>query len=304
VDDVISSTNATGNFTFISPRCQHWTVGGHEACGIVYNAAPSAIGGPNKAERIRQVISNVEDKVYIIELRTDLSHINTHKDVFNAMVHSFQVPGGGQLTTNTVTSSSGETRLPASTGPITYTDPSGFYTLQHPSGWEVEYEKPITRFDEPTTTITVKPGLGSIVIISVLHNQDDIDEDIGDLALSLFSRNYERDNPGVSVDASDSDTYQIDGNKAYAILSSGTFRAFTNDFLSPISDMDVKSLVLLSYFGDSALRIQFIAPALSFDNDIQDVDTMIDSIKILNQNQDTESGINDEESEDEDGDSA
>ncbi|MGH9987530.1 MAG: PsbP-related protein, partial [Nitrososphaeraceae archaeon] len=196
VEDVISSTNSTGNFTFISPTCAKWTLSGYEACGIAYNAAPSATPGSSQLgpndERIRQVISNVGDKVYIIELRTDSSHVNTHKDVFNAIVHSFQVPGdSGQLTPKIGTSSSGEIRLPTSTGPITYTDPSGFYTLQHPSGWEIEYEEPVTRFDEPTTTITVKPGLGSIVIISVLHNQDNIDEDIGDLALSLFSRNYE-----------------------------------------------------------------------------------------------------------------
>ncbi|MGH9951550.1 MAG: hypothetical protein ACRD5J_08000, partial [Nitrososphaeraceae archaeon] len=163
-----------------------------------------------------------------------------------------------------------------------------FYTLQYPPLWEVEYSEPITRFDNPTTTFTVKPGLGSVVTVSVLNDQEGMDEDVGDLAFSLFANQYERNNPGVSVDASDSDTYQIDGNTAFALLTSGSYGAFTNDVTSSISDFDMKSLVLLSYFGDSALRLQFVAPAAAFESGIQDVDRMIDSIGVTGQGESQE----------------
>jgi hypothetical protein len=70
------------------------------------------------------------------------------------------------------------------------------------------------------------------------------------------------------------------------------------DLTSSISDFDMKSLVLLSYFGDTALRINYIAPAATFESDIQDVDRLIDSITVTGQSQDLDENSDNEDDDD------
>jgi PsbP-like protein len=182
----------------------------------------------------------------------------------------------------------------------TYTDPTGTYSLQYPSQWEVTYYEPATRFDTPSTGFKISAV--SSVSVDVTESEGGIDEDMLDLGASYLASTYESEHPGVNVEHVDADTYEIDGNKALAMLSSGTLGAFMPQFSSSNAAdvIQVKNLVILAYLDDYGLKVQYFAPEVSFDKNIAEVDSVIDSIRLLNQNQEGGSEPTQEETNGED----
>ena len=79
----------------------------------------------------------------------------------------------------------------------TYTDPSGFFTLQYPADWTVEYKQPVTKFDEPTTIFTTKDPV-SIVTITITPSKQNSPEAFRDV-ISLLPSEMANSNRGMTI---------------------------------------------------------------------------------------------------------
>lgn len=95
----------------------------------------------------------------------------------------------------------------------TYTDPAGFFTLQYPANWTVEYKQPVTKFDNPKVNFAPYGG-GSIVTIAVKPSLYSSPEDFrGTLSLltSYFAANY----PTLTILGHGFEVYSIAGYDTY-----------------------------------------------------------------------------------------
>lgn len=161
-----------------------------------------------------------------------------------------------------------------------YTDPEGFYTLQYPSDWEVDYKEPITRFDNPITTFS--EGLLSNLQIRIFDNElnvgNEVDADVLEFAPQFFQQGPGAD---INVEQSDVGTYQIDGIPAVAMILSGSMADFANlDASEPFADLDMKGIRLFLFTDEKDMDFYYLTTIHVFDENVPEVEAIIDSIQL------------------------
>ena len=153
---------------------------------------------------------------------------------------------------------------------ITYVDPHGNYTLQYPQSWKVEYKKPITLYDSPTTQFR-NPDSVSLVSIEMSHaelTKQQFEDGFLIYYPLLLSERFD----GIKVENKTFGRYRIDGHPAGSIV-----------FTSPIDNtLGVSKGLFLSTIlsNNQTISITYVSSNESYSDNIQDVETMIDSIQI------------------------
>jgi hypothetical protein len=152
----------------------------------------------------------------------------------------------------------------------TYTDPGGFFTLQYPADWTVEYKQPVTKFDNPRVIFkSYQPA--SIVSVSVQPTTMTPDE-----FRSIYSSMAYRianDEPGMTIDGEGFGIYSIAGYDTYA------YEYDDSNIQDPTNPH--KGLHLFSLIGYHKMSLLFLSDPESFDKQMPAVQKMIDSIKII-----------------------
>jgi PsbP-like protein len=159
----------------------------------------------------------------------------------------------------------------------TYTDPAGFFTLQYPADWTVEYKQPATKFDEPRVvfkayhlmSIFTENSIDSIVTIYVSPSKANNPQEFRDVVSSLSSY-LENHNRAITIMGKGFGRYSIAGYDTYAI-------AYRNaeDPTNPLS-----FLTLISRIGTQEMTIVYSDDQKSFEKQMPVVQKMIESIKI------------------------
>jgi hypothetical protein len=143
----------------------------------------------------------------------------------------------------------------------TYTDPEGFYTLQYPVNWTIEYKSPVSKFDIPVTFFKVD---------NKSYEYVSIDSYPTNLTQQKFKDNFNlgvviQGNRGNNIIQSGFGIYKIDGQEA------GAAQYLTEQ---------EKSLTVASVFNGKVIRVGFATLKNDYNNQIAEVEKVIDSIKI------------------------
>jgi hypothetical protein len=153
---------------------------------------------------------------------------------------------------------------------ITYVDPQGNYTLQYPQSWKVEYRKSVTPYDFPTTQFQM-PDSVSLVSIEMSHTEL-TQKQFEDGFLIYYPLLLRERFDGIKVENKTFGGYEIDGYQAGSIV-----------FTSPIEKtIGVSKVLFVSAIlsDNQTISITYISSNENYNNNIQDVEAMIDSIRI------------------------
>ena len=166
---------------------------------------------------------------------------------------------------------------------LTYIDPQGNYTLQYPQSWKVEYRKSVTPYDFPTTQFRM-PDSVSLVAIEMSHielTQKQFEDGFLIYYPLLLRERFD----GIKVENKTFGGYDIDGFQAGSIV-----------FTSPIEKTTGVSKVLFvsAILSDNqTISLTYISSNETYNNNIQDVEAMIDSIRIEEKKEREKSLVND-----------
>ncbi|MGC1135105.1 MAG: hypothetical protein WA941_19910 [Nitrososphaeraceae archaeon] len=152
-----------------------------------------------------------------------------------------------------------------------YSDPQGNYTLRYPSDWHEEYKKPVTRFDQPSSWFKL-PDAVSIVSIE-LSNSDLTREEFEDGFLKYYPLILrERFGSGLEIENKTYGIYEIEGSPAGSIV----FTSPVDNTLGVNKGMFVSSILN----NNKTISITYISSNENFDNNLNNVTSMIGSIRI------------------------
>lgn len=152
----------------------------------------------------------------------------------------------------------------------TYTDPSGFFTLQYPADWLVSTKQPVTRFDSPSVVFASnQPSL--IVGITVGPSKSNSPLEFRN-NMPLLATLIGNKIPGAAVLGEGFGVYSIAGYDTYSVL------AEVNNANDPTTSK--KALELSSRIGYQDMNIAIVGDSQAFDQQMPTVQKMIDSIKI------------------------
>lgn len=144
-----------------------------------------------------------------------------------------------------------------------YSDPQSNYTLRYPSDWQVEYEKPATRFDQPSSWFKL-PDAVSIVSIE-LSNSDLTREEFEDGFLKYYPLILrERFGSGLEIENKTFGLYGIDRSPAGSIV-----------FTTPLDNtLGVNKGMFISSILDNnqTISITYISSSDSFNKNLNFID--------------------------------
>jgi hypothetical protein len=156
-------------------------------------------------------------------------------------------------------------------GYATYSYPQGNYTLQYPSDWQVEYKKPATRFDQPSSWFKL-PDAVSIVSID-LSGSDLTKEEFEDGFLKYYPLILrERFGSGLEIEDKTFGLYEIDESPAGSIV----FTTPLDNTLSVNKGLFVSSVL----HANQTISITYISSNEDFNKNLNNVTSMIESIRI------------------------
>jgi hypothetical protein len=152
-----------------------------------------------------------------------------------------------------------------------YSDPQSNYTLHYPSDWHVEYKKPATQFDQPSSWFKL-PDAVSIVSIE-LSSSDLTRKEFEDGFLKYYPLILrERFGSGLEIENKTFGLYQIDRSPAGSIV-----------FTTPLDNTlgANKGMFVSSVFDDNqTISITYISSSENFNKNLNNVTSMIESIRI------------------------
>jgi hypothetical protein len=152
-----------------------------------------------------------------------------------------------------------------------YSDPQSNYTLRYPSDWQVEYKKPTTQFDQPSSWFKL-PDAVSIVSIE-LSNSDLTREEFEDGFLKYYPLILrERFGSGLEIENKTFGLYEIDGSPVGSIV----FTSPLDNTLGVNKGMFVSSVLN----NNKTISITYLSSNENFDNNLKNVTSMIGSIRI------------------------
>lgn len=153
---------------------------------------------------------------------------------------------------------------------ITYANPQGNYTLQYPESWKVEYKKSVTLYDFPTTQFRMPD---SVSLVSIEMNLPELSrKQFEDGFLIYYPLLLHERFDGIKIENKTFGRYEIDGRPAGSIV-----------FSSPIDKtLGVSKGLFVSTIVSSnqTISIIYISSNENYNNNIQDIEVMIDSIRI------------------------
>lgn len=164
---------------------------------------------------------------------------------------------------------------------LTYIDPQGNYSLQYPQSWKVEYRKSVTPYEFPTTQFRM-PDSVSLVSIEMSHielTQKQFEDGFLIYYPLLLRERFD----GIEVENKTFGGYDIDGFQAGSIV-----------FTSPIEKTTGVSKVLFVstiLSNNQTISLTYISSNETYNNNIQDVEAMIDSIKIEDRKKEREKSL-------------
>ncbi|MGA7368605.1 MAG: hypothetical protein WBX01_05700 [Nitrososphaeraceae archaeon] len=154
-----------------------------------------------------------------------------------------------------------------------YSDPQSNYTLHYPSDWQVEYKKPDTQFDQPSSWFKL-PDAVSIVSIE-LSSSDLTREEFEDGFLKyypLILRERFGLGPGLKIENKTFGLYEIDRSPAGSIV----FTTPLDNTLGANKGMFVSSVL----DDNQTISITYISSSENFNKNLNNVTSMIESIRI------------------------
>ena len=167
------------------------------------------------------------------------------------------------------------TNITTNTQLKTYTDPTGFFTLQYPVNWTVSQDKPLSG-DRSSVMFKNQPGPGG-VSISVQPSMYRSPEEFR----NGFSSSYANYFAGWDSKR----TVLGEGFGVYSIGCYDTYYLLDTNYINPSNP--IKEMSLESRIGYQDMRIIFIGYAQSFDQQMPMVQKMINSIKITSNTSNT-----------------